>query len=573
LALGVVVSYGGTLGNGFVHDDRSEILENRFVHDLAHVRDILATPSWGFERQRGETPGEGGYRAESNYYRPVQYLTYAVLYRLFGPSAWAFHLYKIILHLAACLALFAIVAHHRETLALPCALLFAVHPALSEAVAWVSAVTDVTCGLCFLLGLAAYQRWRRHPRWSRLALVHAAFLIGVFSKETMVVFIPVLLLYQRLVEGEWPRGSDWTRVYLPLAATTLVYLAARLAVLRSFLVAGRQRFAELSGFRGFLNQVALSSDYLLKFLWPEPLNAFHVLDPVLSIRDVRLGAAVLVMGSAVLVACVLARRLRGRERSLFLFGAVWAACALAPAVILFRRVGENVFAERYLYLPAAGLCLCTVAALSGVARRRPAPFAVCFLLLAVAGVWRVRARVPVWHDQISFYEDVQRQSPKAPFWQSLADAYAAAGRFSDAVRAHRVMLALRPDSYQTYCNLGIVYDHMGRLDDAVGAYLASLAILPNEMAYSNLGIAYHKLGRYDAALEAYGEAIELRPTSRAYFNLGTTYYLGLRRFDDAMAAYEAALALMPENHEARHALALVREERRTAAKPARAPAD
>jgi tetratricopeptide (TPR) repeat protein len=565
VVLAVLASYGGTLANGFVHDDTTEIVKNRFVHDLAHVRSIVTTPSWGFERQAGERPGVEGYHAESNYYRPVQYLSYALLYSAFGPAPTPYHAYKLILHLLACvLVYFILVRLEQEPLALPCVLLFAVHPALSEAVAWISAVTDVGCAVCFLLAFWAYLCWRSDPKLVRLLPLYLAFLVGMFSKETTIVFVPVLLAWQRFGEGAWPRPADWRRLHAPLVAIALFYLAVRVSVLGSFVVSGRERFSSLGFTQCILNQIVLLGEYLLRFLRPEPLNAFHVFEPVLSAWDPRFVTALVGLAAVAAAAYGLSRRLPATDRRLLLLGIVWTIFGLAPPLVFFRRVGENVFAERYLYLPFAGLCLSAAVALAPLLRRWPRPTFACLLLLSCFAAWRVRERTRVWHDPVVFYEDVMRGSPKAPLRQSLADAYADAGRLEDAVTTYHALLVTRTRSFRAYSNLGNVLCRLGRLEEAVGAYRASVAIEPNEMAFSNLGIALHQLGRYDEAIRAYSEAVALRPTSRAYHNLGTTYYLGQHQLSAAALAYEAALRLEPENEESRRALERVREELRRA---------
>ncbi len=266
------------------------------------------------------------------------------------------------------------------------------------------------------------------------------------------------------------------------------------------------------------------------------------------------------MAGAAAAVLAISRQLEGLNRRLLLLGVIWAACALVPPILFFQRIGENVFAERYLYLPFLGLCLATAAALSPLLRRQPWPTLAALGLLASLGGWRVRERTPVWHDQVAFYEDVMRQSPKAPLWQSLGDAYAEAGRLEDAVGAYRTMLVSWPGSYETYSNLGIALYRLGRLDEAVAAYRSSLSIEPNEVAFSNLGIVLYMQGRFEDAIRAFSDAVTLRPTSRAYHNLATTYYLGLHRLPEAATAYEAALRLDPENEESRKALDLLREE-------------
>ena len=123
IGLAVFVAYANTLDNDFVHDDRIEILQNPYIQDFSHLSKILTSPAWAFRSEANEQMG-------SNYYRPVQYLTYSILYHLFGPSPWGYHAYKLLLHLFVCLLFYWITSQHWQDgqLALFCSLLFAVHP-------------------------------------------------------------------------------------------------------------------------------------------------------------------------------------------------------------------------------------------------------------------------------------------------------------------------------------------------------------------------------------------------------------------------------------------------------------
>ena len=132
IALAVFVTYGNTLKSDFIHDDRAEILLNPYVRDSSNISKIFTTAAWAFG-------SEGPYKFSSNYYRPVQYLSYSVLYRFFGPKPFGYHLYKLLSHLFVCYLLFWIAWgwFHDYRSALFGALLFAVHTGNTEAVAWI----------------------------------------------------------------------------------------------------------------------------------------------------------------------------------------------------------------------------------------------------------------------------------------------------------------------------------------------------------------------------------------------------------------------------------------------------
>lgn len=96
-------------------------------------------------------------------------------------------------------------------------------------------------------------------------------------------------------------------------------------------------------------------------------------------------------------------------------------------------------------------------------------------------------------------------------------------------------------------------------DQAVVAYQVAQVLAPDRPeAYFNAGIALAQADRLEAALAAVQQA--LRTADEAligdtYYNLGNVYY-GLRRYNDAVAAYQQVLLRDPADDEARYNLEL-----------------
>jgi protein O-GlcNAc transferase len=153
------------------------------------------------------------------------------------------------------------------------------------------------------------------------------------------------------------------------------------------------------------------------------------------------------------------------------------------------------------------------------------------------------------------------------------------GRIDEAIAAHRRAIALRPDYAVAHCHLGNALKRQGKLDDALAAYRHALALRPDfAEACNNLGVVLAQQGKFAQALDAYDRAIKLRPddleaaynravalqqqgrlqeagaayraivrrspSSLVYLNLGGVEQ-ELGRLDDALAAFEQALALDP----------------------------
>ncbi|MCI0659329.1 MAG: hypothetical protein L0170_19930, partial [Acidobacteria bacterium] len=127
LAVLAVAAYAGTLGNGFVFDDRAVIADDSSEPTLGSLPRLLTAPYW---------TGEG--RA-NRLYRPLTSVSFALNEILGGARPWTFHLVNLLLHALVSIILYLLLVRlfGEGTLPFAAAALFCVHPLLSEAVAGV----------------------------------------------------------------------------------------------------------------------------------------------------------------------------------------------------------------------------------------------------------------------------------------------------------------------------------------------------------------------------------------------------------------------------------------------------
>src|SRR2546426_4519861 len=122
--LGVLalLPYASALDNDFVHDDNYQIVRNPFLHGDQPFYRLFTTDVWGYTH-----PGLSGV---SNYYRPLQMLTYRWTALFSGLSPRSFHVVNLVFHLLATFAAYGVFSRltRQQTLALPAAMLFALHP-------------------------------------------------------------------------------------------------------------------------------------------------------------------------------------------------------------------------------------------------------------------------------------------------------------------------------------------------------------------------------------------------------------------------------------------------------------
>ncbi len=128
----------------------------------------------------------------------------------------------------------------------------------------------------------------------------------------------------------------------------------------------------------------------------------------------------------------------------------------------------------------------------------------------------------------------------------------------EAVQAFERAAAFTPlaGASRLYVTLGRLYLSASDLERSRAAFERSIEIDPNSSeAHRQLGDVDRKLGRHDAALLEFLVAVIIEPQDAAsYVGAGQTF-LETRRYADAVGAFKRAVALKPEDKEARYGLA------------------
>lgn len=473
LAVGVYVN---ALHNPFVHDDRTEVVENASIRQLTDLSAVV----------------------RASLTRPVVMLSYAVDYAVWGLEPFGYHLTNLLLHVLNVLLLFWLVhglVRDRASdngsagtrapataivTAFAAACLFAVHPMMTEAVGYVSGRSELLSGVFFLSSLLCFRQ--AFVAGGRLWLVPGIvlFVIGLGAKETMAMLPIVLLAYDGLLlrrSGEAARRRLW-RVHAPLLLAVLL-----LGAWRVWLYTAVEHPAS-SGLQWEYGLVELhvAIRYISLLLYPSSLSIVQPVYPIESIYDERVAisvAALTFLGAA-------AVELR-RRNPLVTFGITWFFVLLVPSasLILLAAVGEPM-AEHRVYLASAGFFM-AVGALVGrwaergeVLARGRLMAAAAALMLGVAALGTLTvARNRVWESPMRLWEDAASKAPRT--WMAvygMADAYRAVGDNVSAAVAYQRAIALRPTETRAYLGLAQSWIDLGRNESAREALRAAIQRRP-----------------------------------------------------------------------------------------------
>lgn len=410
LALAVTVctvaAFSPSLWGEFIYDDVLLVGESPATRSIPAALAHWMEPYWGFD--------DPDAAAQRGLWRPMTSLALAVGRAASDGDPFGFHLVSLTLHLLATLACFRLAARllgrvttsevRAEWGAALTALLFALHPAQVESVAWISAVNDPAWGL---FGLLALWRYDIAADGGRAPVAAAALtLLALMCKETAVVLLPGFLLLD-LAAGRRLDAVRTVTVSAPLAA----WYVARVMVFES-IDAGIFRehgdFQMTAG-RAIAFRLELLGGFLQNALWPADPQVFRAVHPVLPEGSNAVAIGVLWIGGSMGAAALLWRRgLRPAAAGLLLLLVV-----VLPVVVTPARAGLFPLSDRYLYLGIFGAALAITAALAQA--RSLLPLAAAGVLLPAALVATSWAHQDRFGDEIRFRVAGTEDAPGSPY--------------------------------------------------------------------------------------------------------------------------------------------------------------
>ncbi len=515
--------YLNTLHNLFVYDDTTQIVNNPYLQNFHHLKEIFTTPVWSF--LGGDYP--------RNYYRPLMSFGYLVCFQLFGPAPLAFHLVNLVLNLLVVLLLFFVTWRMLDDrlLAFVAAGLFAVHPIHSESVAWIAAVTDLELALLYLLTFWFFlglSKWRGRRLVLGKLSVAASFVLAVLAKEPALTLVVIAALYEHCCREDRKETSAGIKLsrYGPLWLLALVYLIFRIHFVGG--LASRSQFPTMGPDAIVFSALALAGQYVWKLVWPATLCAFYAFHMSTSPSDPRvIAGAVAMMGLAFLVVFFWNRA------RLVSFGLLFFFFNLAP-VLYAPWMAANVFTERYLYLPSVGFCWAlgwAGTALWRATASRSAKWRALVVISAVAVAalctLRIIRRNRDWHDDETFYKATLALQPDAYLMRlNLATLYLDRDDLKNAEQELREADKVAPDYPLILDNFGLLNLKLKRYDEALGYLIRSILKNPKEpQAHLYLAQVYDQTGQAGYAEKEYMTAVNLSPLSvRAHIGLGEFYF-------------------------------------------------
>ncbi|MFT5292305.1 MAG: tetratricopeptide (TPR) repeat protein, partial [Planctomycetota bacterium] len=592
LILGITFGlYLRALGGEFVYDDELLIERNPAITTLSDPIGLMTSPYWDFlDPDNADQIG---------YWRPLTALCNAVSWAIGNGATWAFHLVGILAHLGATAMAFLLVRRLTPGLfvAGTAALVFGVHPAHVESVAWISALNDPLFGFFGLLAVERFLAWRQNdsrgvPWASALAMCFA-----LASKELGAAVLPLCIAID--LAGRERRAL--VRAYAPFLGVVCLYILARVAVFDSW-GAGFERETtsfQVSSWRLGLLRVELLGGALELLALPIDLKLFRPFIP-----DLTLGSAQILRALAWILGALGVGVFAFRRRSAAaLFALLLIPAALSPALLKVNSLGSFPLADRFLYVPVLGAGILLGLALQALAQRRLA-LGLVVLAASLLGA-KTLSRIDTWSDNITLYETAGKETPRSAYvlWglgrvqlerfrdtlhpldlEAAFISFETAGELlAEANQGATDLYVTERDVLQVNLGLGWAWIYKAQYDnsesfstavtileilvqrmeeienEAAAARQRGLRVIGGnlelEQAYVALGSAYLGAGRKSEGKDRLERALRLNSNyPPASFNLGAMYFAD-QEYALAERAFEQVVAQVPRHVEARVFLA------------------
>lgn len=499
----------------FVYDDFGQIVYNPQIKSWTLALSYFRSHVWA------QSSGV------AMYYRPAFMLWLTANYKLFGLNPMLWHLAAIGLYLVCCVLLYFFVWRLTEDrwVTAVAVLLFGLHPAHVETVAWVSGATDSLMAVLLLGSLLCYLKRRDSGKmtdeWHWASLLLAS--LAVLTKETALILPAIIFSYEWIfppagVSGKarlWPS----VRAAFPYLVISQLYLIARTLALKS-----------LTPTRAGLHSSLAAWPQVVAFygahgLFPFRLSVFYNLVSVtrLSLWNFFLPLVLVSAGAAVL--CYLSQRSR-----LWAFLSAWCAIMLIPIlnVTLWNKM-ENVH-DRYLYLPSVAICVMLASGLSLLKQLHFKWAAAATLVIAAAYAAVTLSELPYWQDDYVLGQRGIAVSPGSPIAPQVAgNVLIRQQRIDEAIPYLVDGLNAQPDNIVTLCSLAYCYSEKRALPLAEELLDKAIRLDPAEpRAHLLLGIVRFKQKRLDEAEAEIRRGLQLQRVSTGvqmyHYYLGDVLY-------------------------------------------------
>lgn len=473
----ITTAYTASLWNPLMIDDIPGVRNNPHIGDPSHLFD-----------------------SPFNSFRALLLL---VSYKAAGFTPAAYRIFNILFHYGSTLMLFLTIKRLTDRrLAWFSALVFAVHPILSESVVWISAVIYPQYAFFFMLSLYCYIRNAQKPnvRWFAASIV-AAFFSHLSSEKALA--LPLILT--TLEFAYFTPKKNWKRLILFYVIMFMFLLSPLLDLVPRTEIMAHSYQAPIEVYNPLVHAPFSTTSYIQLILIPDHYSLYH--------STIKVGLWELIIRFTIFALLVfLFVRSWKKNRDIF-FWSIFFILALLPTFIPINILW--MVAERYAYLATMGAITVIVYPLYYFSKNEKyseyVNGALCLIILLL--LIRTILRTFDWQNYDSFWMATVKANPTSSVaHNNVAKVYAEHKAYKHAITELRYAILLDPQFVDAHFNLGQIYEITGQDGRAQRSYINAVKYKPDYWeAYLRLGVLYYRDKEYEKSKDSFEAAMKIRP--------------------------------------------------------------
>lgn len=480
----VVLLYARTFRFDYIYYDDVSLIESakQVSQSNTPIADVFSQGAFGQGVQ------------QDTYYRPVLSLSFFVDTLFNSPAAFRFS--NMLFHMLACLLFFLLLLEFKfdRSLAILMALLFAAHPLMAQAVAWIPGRNDSLLAIFIVLACIGLIKYLRSGFYKNLILFGIAFFAALFTKESALFFIPVLLVVAFSFMKSSKEGI--------LTAMVLAVAASLYFIIRNQVMEASVTVPILVLFKATAINIAAIPMFAAQAILPLQLSALPVFSLALSVA-----------GSLVIALLLYFIFQRKAWSKLTILGTAWFLCSALPALIPNTFAHEMIFLNHRLYLPLLGLIVVFVSLLQNSWHKQYVKYSVWGVLIIYCLLNSIYTSV--FKSELDFYANATKQSPKSSFaWKGYGVCLQAKGDAAGAISAYQTALTINVGIPEVRNNLARIFINQKEFVQSEKLLIEELQLdSTHSMAYYNLATIRIEQGKLPEAIQYLQKSVQHGPTN------------------------------------------------------------
>jgi tetratricopeptide (TPR) repeat protein len=451
---------------------------------------------------------------------------------------------NIMLHILNALFLYLLIIYlfSNGTAAFFSALIFALHPASTEAVSVVINRNNLLAALFFLSSFYYYLQSMEKEKHGLLFLSVSLFGLSVFSKEIGIMGIGIFFLYNRIIPSEKKNVRNEFLSYLPYILVIVIYMIMR------FYVTGPS-FVRLD-----LNDMLMRIYYVP---WLLCYNLFIILLPWrlhsygVSYSADAINIAVTASITFFIVAAIVVILLRKKYR-MAAFSAGSLLLAFLPTLNIIPKASISLIALRWLYLPLIFIAILIAWLIKSVRKeKKEMLFAILITIICYLGIYSFVMNRYLWYNEKIFLTQEIDNFRNKMYMGPYADLLYEEKNIDEAARYYLMAINSDPlasNNYNGYASLLII--NKGRIEEAYNVLEKAKKLKKTSDQRQEwlhlMGLIKMSKGESKEALNYFFKAISIKQNAEIYNSICLAY-MALKENEKALFYLKKGLEIDAKN--------------------------